>query len=139
MTAADTPAVELRHVAKSFGTRRVLDDVCLVVPQGRAICILGRSGTGKSVMLKHIIGLMQPDSGNVFVQGRDVTLMDRRELSRTRQQIGLLFQHAALFDSISVGENVAFPLRRHSTMSNVEIRDRAEHLLAQVQLVGEYD
>lgn len=139
MTATDTPAVELRHVAKSFGTRRVLDDVCLVVPQGRAICILGRSGTGKSVMLKHIIGLMQPDSGNVFVQGRDVTLMDRRELSRTRQQIGLLFQHAALFDSISVGENVAFPLRRHSTMSNVEIRDRAEHLLAQVQLVGEYD
>ena len=139
MTAADTPAVELRHVAKSFGTRRVLDDVCLVVPQGRAICILGRSGSGKSVMLKHIIGLMQPDSGNVFVQGRDVTLMDRRELSRTRQQIGLLFQHAALFDSISVGENVAFPLRRHSTMSNVEIRDRAEHLLAQVQLVGEYD
>ncbi|MCC7243900.1 MAG: ATP-binding cassette domain-containing protein [Acidobacteria bacterium] len=139
MTAADTPAVELRHVAKSFGTRRVLDDVCLVVPQGRAVCILGRSGTGKSVMLKHIIGLMQPDSGHVFVQGRDVTLMDRRELSRTRQQIGLLFQHAALFDSISVGENVAFPLRRHSTMSSGEIRDRAEHLLAQVQLAGEYD
>ena len=76
MTAADTPAVELRHVAKSFGTRRVLDDVCLVVPQGRAICILGRSGTGKSVMLKMLIGLLKPDRGEIIFDGESVRGMD---------------------------------------------------------------
>jgi len=139
MTTAETPAVELRHLTKSFGTRRVLDDVNLVVPKGRAVCILGRSGTGKSVALKHIIGLMRPDSGSVLVEGEDITRLNRRELSRVRQRIGLLFQNAALFDSISVGENVAFPLRRHSRLSDAEIRERAEHLLAQVRLAREYD
>ncbi|MDH4066413.1 MAG: ABC transporter ATP-binding protein [Acidobacteriota bacterium] len=139
MATTDPPAVELRHLTKSFGPRRVLDDVCLVVPRGRAFCILGRSGTGKSVALKHIIGLMQPDSGSVLVEGEDVTRLSRADLSRVRQRIGLLFQNAALFDSISVGENVAFPLRRHSRLSNREIRARAEQLLAQVRLPDEYD
>lgn len=139
MTTTDTPAVELRHVTKSFGARRVLDDVCLEVPKGRAICILGRSGTGKSVTLKHIMGLMQPDEGSVFVEGEDVTRMGPRELARIRRRIGMLFQNAALFDSISVGENVAFPMRRHSRLSNGEIRERAEHLLAEVRLPDEYD
>jgi phospholipid/cholesterol/gamma-HCH transport system ATP-binding protein len=139
MTTTDTPAVELRHLTKAFGTRRVLDDVCLVVPAGRAVCILGRSGTGKSVTLKHIIGLMRPDSGSVLVEGEDVTQMGGRDLSRVRKRIGLLFQNAALFDSISVGENVAFPLRRHTKLPNQEIRDRAQALLAQVSLEREYD
>jgi len=136
---ADTPAVELQHLTKSFGTRRVLDDVNLVVRQGTAVCILGRSGTGKSVTLKHIIGLMRPDSGVVLVEGEDVTRMSRRELAQVRQRIGLLFQNAALFDSISVGENVAFPLRRHSRLPSRAIRERAEFLLEQVRLAGEYD
>jgi phospholipid/cholesterol/gamma-HCH transport system ATP-binding protein len=134
-----TPAVELRHVSKAFGDRRVLDDVSLVVPGGRAICILGRSGTGKSVTLKHIVGLLQPDAGQVLVEGEDITALRASDLARVRKRIGLLFQHAALFDSISVGENVAFPLRRHTRKPDAEIRARAQDLLAQVGLEREYD
>ena len=139
MTIVGTPAVELRHVSKSFGSRRVLDDVSLSVDAGRSICILGRSGTGKSVALKHIVGLIHPDAGSVLVEGRDVTRLTGRELSRVRQRIGFLFQNAALFDSICVGENVAFPLRRHTTLADGEIRSRASRLLAQVGLDREYD
>ena len=135
----DTPAVELRNVSKAFGERRVLDDVSLVVPAGRAICILGRSGTGKSVTLKHIVGLMQPDAGHVLVEGEDITSLGPTDLARVRKRVGLLFQHAALFDSISVGENVAFPLRRHTRKPDAEIRARAQDLLAQVGLEREYD
>jgi phospholipid/cholesterol/gamma-HCH transport system ATP-binding protein len=133
------PAVELRHVSKAFGTLRVLDDVCLAVPAGRAVCILGRSGTGKSVTLKHIVGLLQPDAGHVLVEGEDITSLAGSDLARVRKRIGLLFQTAALFDSISVGENVAFPLRRHTRMSDDEIRARAQDRLAQVGLEREYD
>lgn len=139
MTTTETPAVELRHLTKAFGTQRVLDDVCLTVPRGRAVCILGRSGTGKSVTLKHIIGLIRPDAGSVLVEGEDITRLSGRELARVRKRIGLLFQNAALFDSISVGENVAFPMRRHTKLSDAEIRARAGHLLAQVSLDREYD
>jgi phospholipid/cholesterol/gamma-HCH transport system ATP-binding protein len=134
-----TPAVELRHVSKAFGHRRVLDDVSLVVPAGRAVCILGRSGTGKSVTLKHIVGLLQPDAGQVLVEGEDITQLRGTDLARVRKRVGLLFQHAALFDSISVGENVAFPLRRHTRKPDAEIRARAQDLLAQVGLEHEYD
>lgn len=136
---ADTPAVELRHVSKSFGTRRVLDRVSLIVDAGRSVCILGRSGTGKSVALKHIVGLIRPDAGSVLIEGEDITLLSGRDLSRVRQRIGFLFQNAALFDSIRVGENVEFPLRRHSRFPDEEIRSRARHLLAQVGLDREYD
>jgi phospholipid/cholesterol/gamma-HCH transport system ATP-binding protein len=134
-----SPAVELRHVSKAFGDRRVLDDVSLVVPAGRAVCILGRSGTGKSVTLKHIVGLLQPDAGQVLVEGEDITQLRGTDLARVRKRVGLLFQHAALFDSISVGENVAFPLRRHTRKPDAEIRARAQDLLAQVGLEHEYD
>ena len=136
---ADTPAVELRHVSKSFGTRRVLDRVSLIVDAGRSVCILGRSGTGKSVALKHIVGLIRPDAGSVLIEGEDITPLSGRDLSRVRQRIGFLFQNAALFDSIRVGENVEFPLRRHSRLPDEEIRSRARHLLAQVGLDREYD
>ena len=108
--ATSTPAVELRHITKSFGNRRVLDDVSLSVEAGRSICILGRSGTGKSVALKHIVGLIRPDAGSVLIEGEDITRLTGRELSRTRRRIGFLFQSAALFDSIRVGANVEFPL-----------------------------
>ena len=137
--ATSPPAVELRHVTKSFGDRRVLDDVSLTVPAGQSLCILGRSGTGKSVTLKHIIGLIAPDAGRVLVAGEDITDMPARELARVRQQIGFLFQNAALFDSISVGENVAFPLRRHTKLRDSEIRERAQRLLSSVGLAKEYD
>ncbi len=133
------PAVELRHVSKAFGDLRVLDDVSLSVPAGRAVCILGRSGTGKSVTLKHIVGLLAPDSGQVLVEGEDITPLTGADLARVRKRIGLLFQNAALFDSISVGENVAFPLRRHTRMKDEEIRARAQDLLTQVGLDREYN
>jgi len=117
----------------------VLDDVSLVVPAGRAVCILGRSGTGKSVTLKHIVGLLRPDAGQVLVENEDITGLRGTDLARVRKRIGLLFQHAALFDSISVGENVAFPLRRHTRKPDAEIRARAQDLLGQVGLEHEYD
>jgi phospholipid/cholesterol/gamma-HCH transport system ATP-binding protein len=139
MTAIAPPAVELRRLSKSFGDRRVLDDVSLVIPPGRAVCLLGRSGTGKSVTLKHIIGLLQPDAGSVLVDGQDLAGLDRRALVGVRARIGLLFQNGALFDSISVGENVAFPMRRHTRASDSEIRTRAADLLAQVGLGRDYD
>jgi phospholipid/cholesterol/gamma-HCH transport system ATP-binding protein len=135
----DVPAVELRNITKSFGTRRVLDDVSLAMPAGRGFCILGRSGTGKSVALKHIVGLIKPDAGHVMVEGADITPMSSRDLSRVRKRIGFLFQNSALFDSISVGENVAFPLRRHTDLPDAEIRSRATALLDQVGLGREYD
>ena len=134
-----TPAVELRHVTKAFGGPPVLDDVSFAVPAGRSVCILGRSGTGKSVTLRHIVGLIRPDAGTVLVEGEDITSMSSRELSRVRQRIGFLFQYAALFDSITVGANVEFPMRRHTRRSDREIRERARDLLAQVGLEREYD
>jgi phospholipid/cholesterol/gamma-HCH transport system ATP-binding protein len=138
--AADAPAaVELREVTKAFGELRVLDKVSVTIPAGRGFCILGRSGTGKSVMLKHIIGLMKPDAGRVLVEGRDITGLSSRALSPIRQRIGFLFQNAALFDSITVGENVAFPLRRHTALADDDIRARAAELLAQVGLGRDYD
>jgi phospholipid/cholesterol/gamma-HCH transport system ATP-binding protein len=132
-------AIELRALTKAFGDRRVLDDVSLVVPVGRTVCILGRSGTGKSVALKHIVGLIKPDAGQVIVHEEDITRMTGRELARVRRRIGFLFQDAALFDSISVGENVAFPLRRHSDLGESAIRTRVLELLTDVGLGAEYD
>lgn len=136
---SDVPAVRLDHVTKAFGTRRVLDDVSFDVPEGCGFAILGRSGTGKSVTLRHMIGLMRPDAGRVFVQGDEVSALSGEPLSKVRQKIGFLFQNAALFDSISVGENVAFPMRRHTKLPDREIRDRAQQRLDSVGLGSEYD
>ncbi len=132
-------AVRLEHVCKTFGSRRVLEDVSFTVPVSCGFVILGRSGTGKSVTLKHIIGLLKPDSGRVFVGVDEVSSLEGQELARVRRSIGFLFQNAALFDSISVGENVAFPLRRHTRLTDIEIRERAQVKLAAVGLEGEYD
>lgn len=139
MTTPDPPAIRLSHVTKTFAGRTVLDDLSFDVPRGRAFCLLGRSGTGKSVTLKHIVGLVKPDRGRVLVEGQDVPQLPRRELNLLRRRIGFLFQNAALFDSISVGENVAFPLRRHTNLSDREIRARARERLAEVGLDGEYE
>lgn len=137
--AAQVAAVRLENVTKSFGGRRVLDDVTLEVPPGCGFIILGRSGTGKSVTLRHIVGLVRPDSGRVFVGEDDITALSGNELSRVRRKIGFLFQNSALFDSISVGENVAFPLRRHTNLAAAEIRRRALEKLASVGLEQEFD
>jgi phospholipid/cholesterol/gamma-HCH transport system ATP-binding protein len=145
MTAsADGPAqhegaaVRLEGVSKSFGTRRVLDDVSFEVPVGCGFIILGRSGTGKSVTLRHIVRLVVPDRGKVFVGADEISGLSGAELSRVRQKIGFLFQNAALFDSISVGENVAFPLRRHTRLPDREVRERAAEKLDAVGLGSEY-
>jgi phospholipid/cholesterol/gamma-HCH transport system ATP-binding protein len=132
------PPIRLSHVSKSFGDRRVLDDVSFEVERGTAFCLLGRSGTGKSVTLKHIIGLIRPDEGQVLVEGQDVARLDGRSLSRVRRRMGFLFQDAALFDSITVGENVAFPLRRHTGLPEGEIEARARDRLAEVGLERDY-
>jgi len=130
------PAIRFDRVSKSFGTLKVLDEVSFEVPRGSALCILGRSGTGKSVTIKQLVGLIRPDSGNIYVEGEEISRLPGRELPRVRKRMGFLFQYSALFDSISVGENVAFPLRRHSTLSNQEILDRVEHKLKRVGLHG---
>jgi phospholipid/cholesterol/gamma-HCH transport system ATP-binding protein len=137
--AGNAPAVRLDRVTKSFGTRRVLDDVSFDVAPGSGFVILGRSGTGKSVTLRHIIGLLQPDRGHVFVGEDEISALGGPELSRVRKRIGFLFQNAALFDSITVGENVAFPLRRHTRLKDRDIRQRAQDRLAEVGLEREYD
>jgi phospholipid/cholesterol/gamma-HCH transport system ATP-binding protein len=138
-TAQQPPAVRIDGVSKSFSSRRVLDDVSFDVPSGRGFIILGRSGTGKSVTLRHIVRLITPDRGRVFVGADEISALSGPELSRVRQKIGFLFQSAALFDSISVGENVAFPLRRHTRLSDREVRERAREKLEAVGLGGEYD
>jgi phospholipid/cholesterol/gamma-HCH transport system ATP-binding protein len=135
---AGSAAIRLEHVTKSFGSRKVLDDVSLDIPRGTAFCLLGRSGTGKSVTLKHIIGLMAPDEGRVLVNGEDITAARGQELARLRRDMGFLFQNAALFDSISVGENVAFPLRRHTDWNDARIREVATARLADVGLERDY-
>jgi phospholipid/cholesterol/gamma-HCH transport system ATP-binding protein len=132
-------AVELQHVTKTLDSKRVLNDVSFSVPAGSATIVLGRSGTGKSVMLRHIVGLMYPDTGRVLVDGEDISSMSREGLTKARRRMGFLFQNAALFDSISVGENVAFPLRRHTRLSEKEIQTRVREKLAEVGLEQEFD
>ena len=139
IASASEPAVRLDRVSKAFGTRHVLDDVSFEVPAGSGFVILGRSGTGKSVTLRHIVRLMTPDRGRVFVGADEISGLSGAELSRVRRTIGFLFQNAALFDSISVGENVAFPLRRHTQLPDREVRERAAAKLEAVGLGSEYD
>lgn len=135
----DTSAVRLDGVTKSFGGRKVLNAVSFDVKAGSGFVILGRSGTGKSVTLKNIIGLVRPDAGHVFVGDDEISALEGVELSRVRKKMGFLFQNAALFDSISVGENVAFPMRRHTDLGRKAIRDRVHEKLTSVGLEKEYD
>jgi phospholipid/cholesterol/gamma-HCH transport system ATP-binding protein len=135
----DDVVIRLQEVTKSFGNQRVLDRISFDVRRASASVILGRSGTGKSVTLRHIVGLIKPDAGHVRVQGEDVPALSPRELSRVRRTIGFVFQNAALFDSITVGENVAFPLRRHTDLRDGEIRDRARQKLEAVGLGADYE
>jgi phospholipid/cholesterol/gamma-HCH transport system ATP-binding protein len=132
-------AVRFDHVSKAFGKLTILNDISFEIPAGQAFCLLGRSGTGKSVTLRHIIGLTQPDSGKVFVEERDITTLAGRQLANVRKQMGFLFQNAALFDSMSVGDNVAFPMRRHTAWPDADIRERAQKKLADVGLEQEFD
>src|SRR3989338_2335412 len=125
--------IEVRHLSKSFNHHKVLDRVTLTIQTGETTVIIGRSGSGKSVLLKHMIGLMTPDEGAVLVGGVDVSALKGAELDKLRMKFGMLFQSAALFDSTTAFENVAFPLIEHTTMSPQAIPQRVHECL---HLVG---
>jgi phospholipid/cholesterol/gamma-HCH transport system ATP-binding protein len=126
------PPIVIDDLHKSFGDQTVLDGINLQVESGETVAVLGRSGTGKSVLLKLVIGLQAPDSGSVRISGQEITGLDTRQLNEVRKRVGFLFQQAALYDSLTVQDNVAFPLSRHMTMSDQERRQRARELLANV-------
>ena len=126
----------LRLVTKRFGEQVVLNHLNLKVPHGKITAVIGPSGEGKSVLLKQMIGLMRPDEGRVVVDGEDISRMRRAELNRVREKFGMLFQNAALFDSQTVFENVAFPLEEKTRLSRGEIRDRVHEALEHVGLKG---
>jgi phospholipid/cholesterol/gamma-HCH transport system ATP-binding protein len=131
--------IEVRDLKKSFGSHRVLDGVNLRIESGETAIILGRSGGGKSVLLKHIIGLIAPDSGEVWVAGEKITDMTERQLISVRRRFGMVFQGAALFDSMTVAENVAFALRRDRRYDEKQIAERVARALQMVDLPGTED
>jgi phospholipid/cholesterol/gamma-HCH transport system ATP-binding protein len=134
MSETPTIAVEFKHVMKSFGPKCVLNDVSFHIAQGQALCLLGRSGTGKSVTLKLIMALMRPDSGEVWVDQDNVVGMGEKHLSLVRRKMGYLFQDSALFDSLTLYENLALPLSRLTSKSKDEIDDVVDRVLTDVGL-----
>ncbi len=126
--------IRLENVTKRFGAQQVLDDLNLEIEPQKITFIIGQSGGGKSVLLKHIIGLIKPDAGRIFVGDKDISKLKEKELNAVRKNFGMLFQDAALFDSMTVGENVAFPLKEHTRLPNQEIKKIIEAKLLQVGL-----
>jgi len=131
--------IQLKNVYKAFGPKRVLEGFTLDVPEGETMVIIGYSGTGKSVAIKHIVGLLEPDAGEVWVDGLNVPELPRRELYALRSRIGYVFQFAALFDSFTIGENVAMGLRKQGELSDAEILQRVDEALDLVDLPGVND
>src|SRR5512142_2072984 len=132
MTDQRQPYIEFEHVSKAFGENRVLDDVSFDVMPGETLCIVGRSGVGKSVSLHHIMGFLKPDSGRVIVAYEDITDYSERELERIRKKVTMVFQNGALFDSLTCGENVAFPLRERGDLTEQQIYQIVDGLLDMV-------
>ncbi len=130
------PKIRIHDLHKSFGSKVVLDGVDVDVAPAESLVVIGGSGTGKSVLLKHIIGLLRPDSGTVVVDGIEVETLGNREITELRRKFGMAFQEGALFDSMTVWQNVAFPLQRLTKMSHGEINDRVEQCLEMVRLEG---
>jgi phospholipid/cholesterol/gamma-HCH transport system ATP-binding protein len=130
------PMIQLLDIHKAFGAKRVLQGFTLDVAEGETMVIIGYSGTGKSVTIKHIVGLLEPDAGDVVVDGLHVPALARRELYRLRARIGYVFQFAALFDSLTIGENVAMGLRKQNELTEPEIAERVDEALELVDLPG---
>src|SRR6266566_959230 len=130
------PMIEVCDLTKSFGSNRILDGVSFRIEKGESVVIIGRSGGGKSVLLKHLIGLLQPDGGRVLIAGEDIVPMNERALLRVRRKFGMLFQGAALFDSMTVAENVAFAFRRDRALADHEITRKVAEVLEMVDLPG---
>jgi phospholipid/cholesterol/gamma-HCH transport system ATP-binding protein len=133
---SDLPLIQARALCKRFGQHVVLDHLDLDIYRGETLVIVGRSGTGKSVLLKHLIGLVHPDSGQVCVAGADMQQARGQELKRARERFGMLFQGGALFDSLTVAENIAFPLREKTALAAAEIAQTVTELLKSVELEG---
>jgi phospholipid/cholesterol/gamma-HCH transport system ATP-binding protein len=131
--------IEARHLQKRFGAQSVLNDVSFRIENGESVAIIGRSGCGKSVLLKHLIGLLKPDAGEVLIDGENILPMDERQLLRVRRKFGMVFQGSALFDSMTVAENVAFGLRRYEHLAETEIARRVADALDMVDLRGTED
>jgi len=131
--------IELIEVKKSYGTQDVLRGINLKIPQGKTTVIVGASGQGKSQILKHILGLVKPDSGKVLVYGKDINRIKGKELKEIRTKFGVLFQNAALFDSMTVFENVALPLRERTKMTEDEIEHRVNEMLEMMDVAGTND
>lgn len=138
-TKATAPPIQVKTLRKSFGKQRVLNGINLEVAEGETLSVLGRSGTGKSVLLKLIIGLQQPDSGSIRVHGREITGLARKPLNEIRKTIGFLFQNSALYDSLTVEQNVAFPMERQGELSDAERRNRVRELLSTVGMEKDLD
>jgi phospholipid/cholesterol/gamma-HCH transport system ATP-binding protein len=130
------PLVELKHVSKRFGTLVVLDDISLSVAPGESLVVIGASGTGKSVMIKHMVGLLRPDTGEVWFDGQRIDNVPEKQIMKIRQRVGFLFQMGALFDSLNVGDNIAFPIREHTRKSREEVAQIVANRLAMVGLPG---
>jgi phospholipid/cholesterol/gamma-HCH transport system ATP-binding protein len=128
--------IELKKVTKHFNDNKVLDNCSLKVAEGETMVVIGRSGVGKSVLLKHIIGILKPDSGKVIVSGRNISELNNKELNKLRFNIGMLFQGAALFDSLTVSENVSFLLREHTNLDEETIEKKVKESLSMVGLRG---
>lgn len=128
--------IECRNIFKSFGEKAVLQGVNLTVARGETMVILGGSGSGKTVLLKHMNGLVGPESGEVLLEGLEISRMEEDELTEVRKKVAMVFQGCALFDSMTIGENVAYPLNEHTTFSPAEIRDRVRETLSLVGLEG---
>jgi phospholipid/cholesterol/gamma-HCH transport system ATP-binding protein len=135
----DAPPIAVEGLRKSFGSHVVLNGIDLTVARGETLVVLGRSGTGKSVLLKLLVGLQQPDSGVIRILGEEITGLEMDQLNTVRKKLGFLFQQAALYDSLTVGGNVAFPLARHTTLSDADRKKRVSELLASVGMDGEQD
>jgi phospholipid/cholesterol/gamma-HCH transport system ATP-binding protein len=131
--------IEVRELKKSFGTHEILEGVNLRIEKGESVVIIGRSGGGKSVLLKHLVALLKPDSGQVLIDGEDIVPMNERELLRIRHKFGMLFQSAALFDSMTVAENVGFALNRERKLTTGEIEKKVAEILEMVDLPGTED
>jgi len=126
------PAIQITNLCKAFGSQTVLNCVDLQVLRGETLVVLGRSGTGKSVLLRLLIGLQQPDSGSIQVLGQEITGLPENPLYEIRKKVGFVFQNSALYDSLTVAENVEFPLKYHGRMTAGQRRDRAIEILTQV-------
>ena len=137
MTDWKDMAVALDHVSKTFGEKQVLRDVTFSVAPRETICVLGRSGTGKSVTLKLIIALLKPEAGHIWIDGEDITQLEGQKLSRVRRKMGFLFQNAALFDFLTLYDNLALPLRRLTHKSEQDIDEIIDRVLTEVGLRGD--